>query len=532
MLQLMRKHAKNWLMKVVLGIIIIVFVFYFGSMRERQVTETVAEIDGSLIAYAEFQREYQSLLDFYRQRYGDNLTEDLLKKMNPKQQAFNNLINRAIILSKADELKLNVSDDELKTSILSYPAFQRNGVFDNNLYQQALRYQRMTPEDFEAIQSRALKTGKLERLIKESAKVSDKEVRDFYNTQNRKVNVTFVEIATDALKTKVQPSGEDLEKYLEEHSEEFRMPQRAKIEYIIFKGESFAGIANISDEDIEEYYDYHENEFEDNGAIKLLPEVRDRIISKLRSIKGMDTAFKEAAEAHDTIYQEENFEEYAGKKGLEIKTSEFFRDGPLTGQLAGLQDLGEYIFNLEEGDLGHVFSDSNGHYVFRLVSLKPPYKPALVEIEGKVKKSYVKSESIKLCREKAEDILGRLKAGADMVKLSRAEGLKLSETGLFLPGPDIPKIGYSPDMEEALIKISGKKPYPDNIFFVNGKYIVIKFKEEGKLDEKEWEAKKDSIKDYLLSLKEETYFLSWLEGTKRNMADKKRLKILKRAEDL
>ncbi|MBW2673708.1 MAG: SurA N-terminal domain-containing protein [Deltaproteobacteria bacterium] len=33
MLQLMRKHARNWLMKVVLGIIIIVFVFYFGSMR-------------------------------------------------------------------------------------------------------------------------------------------------------------------------------------------------------------------------------------------------------------------------------------------------------------------------------------------------------------------------------------------------------------------------------------------------------------------------------------------------------------------
>ncbi|MCK4534093.1 MAG: SurA N-terminal domain-containing protein, partial [Syntrophobacterales bacterium] len=505
--------------------------FYFGSMRERQVTETVAEINGSLIAYAEFQREYQSLLDFYRQRYGNNLTDDLLKKMNPKQQAFNNLINRAVILSKADELKLDVSDNELKASILSYPAFQRNGIFDNNLYQRTLRYQKLTPEDFEVIQKKALKIEKLKRLIKESAKVSDKEVRDIYNTQNRKINVNFIEIATDDIKVK-GPSEEDLEKYLEEHSEEFRMPQRATIEYIIFKGESFAGIANISDEDIEEYYDYHKNEFEDNGKIKLLPEVRDRIVSKLKSTKGMYTAFEEAKKAHDTIYQEENFEEYAGEKGFSIETLEFFRDVPLTGQLAGIQNLGEYVFNLEEGDLGRVFSDSNGHYVFKLVSLKPSYKPGLGEIEGKVKKSYAKSESIKLSREKAKNILGRLKAGTDMVKLSRAEGLKLSETGLFLPGPSIPKIGYSPDMEETLIKISGKEPYPDNIFFVNGKYIVIKFKEEGKLDEKEWEAKKDSMKDYLLRLKEETYLLSWLEGTKKNMADKKRLKILKRAEDL
>ncbi len=525
----MRKHAKNWLMKVVLGIIIIVFVFYFGSMRGRQATETIAEIDGARIAYAEFRNEYQNLLDFYRQRYGDSLTDDLLKKMNPKQQAFDNLINRAIILSKADDLKLDVSDDELKASILFYPAFQRNGVFDNNLYQRALRYQRMTPEDFEAIQRRALKTGKLERLIKESVKVSDKEVRDIYNTQNRKININFIEID---LKAKAQPSGEELEKYLKKHGEEFRIPQRAVIEYIAFKGEDFADSADISDEEIKEYYDYNKGEFEDNGKTKPLSEARNRIVSKLKSIKGMDAAFEEAKTAHDTIYQEENFEEYAGGKGLSIEISEFFRDTPLTGQLAGIQGLGEYVFSLEEGDLGRVYSNGSGHYIFRLVSLKPSYIPKLREVAKKVKKNYTDSESIKLSRKKAEEMLGLLKNGMDMVKLSRDNGLKLSETGLFLPGPSIPKIGYSQELEEALIRISKKEPCPDHVFFVNGKYIVIRFKEEGRLDEKGWEAKKDSIKNYLLSLKEERYLLSWLEGAKETMISKGKLKILKKVEDL
>jgi len=529
MLQLMRIHAKNWLMKVVLGIIIIVFVFYFGSMRERQATETIAEIDGSRIAYAEFRTEYQNLLDFYRQRYGDNLTDDLLKKMNPKQQVFDNLINRAIILSKADDLKLDVSDDELKAFILSYPAFQRNGVFDDKLYQRVLRYQRITPEDFEIAQRRALKTGKLERLIKESAKVSDKEVRDIYNTRNRRININFMEID---LKAKAQPSEEDLKRYLEEHGEEFRIPQRAVIEYIAFKGESFADSADISDKEIEEYYDYNKSDFKDNGKIKPLPEVKNRIVSRLQSTKGMDMAFEEAKKAHDTIYQEENFEEYAGKKGLAIETSEFFRDSPLTGQLAGIQDLGEYAFNLEEGNLGRVFSDSSGYYIFRLVSLKPSYIPELRKVTKKVEKSYTESESIKLSKKEAEDILGHLKNGMDMAKISRDKGLKVSETGLFLPGPSIPKIGYSQELEEALIRISEKEPCPDNVFFVNGKYIVIRFKEEGRPDEKEWEAKKDSIKDYILRFKEERYLLLWLEGTREDMFSKGKLKILKKVEDL
>ena len=349
MLQLMRKHAKNWLMKVVLGIIVIVFVFYFGSMRGRQQTETIAEIDGSRIVYAAFRTEYQNLLDFYRQRYGDNLTDDLLKKMNPKQRAFDTLINRAIILSKADDLKLDVSDDELKASIIAYPAFQRDGSFDNTLYQRALRHQRMTPEDFEAIQRKALKTGKLERLIKESAKVSDKEVRDIYNTQNRKINVHFIAIPSDTFKVKEQPSETDLEQYLKEHGEEFRIPQSAVIEYLVFKGESFTDTADVSDEEIEEYYDYHTGEFEDNGKTKPLSEVRSDIVSTLKSTKGMDAAFEAAKKAHDTIYQEENFEEYAKKDGLAIERSEFFRDTPLSGQLAGIPGSGRIYIRSGRG---------------------------------------------------------------------------------------------------------------------------------------------------------------------------------------
>jgi len=532
MLQLMRKHARNWLMKVILGIIIIVFVFYFGSMRGRKITETIAEIDGIRIAQAEFQREYQNLLDFYLQRYDNNLTDEMLKKLNVKQQAFERLINQAVILLKADELKLDVSDEELKESILSYPAFQKNGVFDNNLYQWALRHQRLTPEDFEAIQARMLKIEKLEKLIKESAKVSDKEIRDIYDARNRKINVNFIKISTDTVNTTTRPSEEELEKYLEEHGDEFRVPQKATIEYIVFKGESFATTENISDEEIENYYDYHENEFEDNGTVKPLPEVRDTIISRLRAIKGMDTAFREATQAHDTIYQDENFQEYAGKHSLRIETSEFFRGTPVTGQLADLQELSGYVFGLEEGDLGHVFSDSKGHYVFRLVSLKPSYIPGLGEIADTVRKSYIASESIKAARGKAKTILDRLKTGTDIAKLSREEGLRVSETGLFLPGPDIPKIGYSPELTEVLLTMSEKNPLPDNVFFIDGNYIVVTFKEERALDEKEWEANKDSLRNYLLRLKQEQYFMSWLEGTKKRMADKKRLKILRRVEDL
>ncbi len=532
MLQLMRKHAKNWLMKVILGIIIIVFVFYFGSMRGRQETETIAMIDGSRIAYADFREEYQNLLEFYRQRYGEYLTDELIKQLNLKQQAFDSLLSQAVTMSKADELKLEVSDEELQAFIFSHPAFQRNGTFDNDLYQRALRYQRMTPETFEAVQRRALKIEKMERLIRESAKVSEQEVYEIYRLQNREVNVNFIRIPIDTGTVKEDPSQEALETYLTEHGEEFRIPQKASIRYIVFEGKSFAGTADISEKEIEDYYEYNKDEFTDDEKVKPLSKVRSEIFSTLRSSKGMDTAFDEAKTAHDTIYQEENFEEYAEERGFTGETAELFRNVPPTGRLAEVQGLGEYAFGLREGDLGRLFSDDTGYYLFKLVSLKPSYIPELQEVRGKVRESYVQTMAEQAAKETAENILSRLKNGTSMKKISRKEGLKMSETGLFLPTPEIPEIGYSPEMEGALFEISEGYPYPDKVFLVDKSYVVIGFQEEGKLDEEKWMEQKDLMKASLLKLKGENYFLSWLEGAKNEMVEEGRLKILKNVVDL
>jgi len=44
----------------------------------------------------EFRKEYENLLELYRRQYGENLTEEQLKKLNLKQVAVDNLINQAV----------------------------------------------------------------------------------------------------------------------------------------------------------------------------------------------------------------------------------------------------------------------------------------------------------------------------------------------------------------------------------------------------------------------------------------------------
>ncbi|MBE3085072.1 MAG: SurA N-terminal domain-containing protein, partial [Bacteroidetes bacterium] len=89
MLRFLRKHARGWFMIAVIGIIIIVFVLYFGSGGRGSHASAIAIVDGKVISEAEFHNEYGKMLDIARQRLGERLTPEILKKMDLKQTAYN-----------------------------------------------------------------------------------------------------------------------------------------------------------------------------------------------------------------------------------------------------------------------------------------------------------------------------------------------------------------------------------------------------------------------------------------------------------
>lgn len=533
MLSLMRKHAKNWLMKVILGIIIIVFIFYFGSMRGRQQAETVAVIDNNRITYAEYQKEYQNLLDYYYEQYGADLTDDVLRSLNLKQRALDNLIDQIIILSQADLLNLEVSDAELRESIYSYPVFQRNGVFDKELYERRLRYQRLTPEEFESIQKRMLTTNKLERLIKESVKVSEQEVFDIYTIQNEQINVEFLSIRASEFLTTLDRSEDRLKEYFDAHVEDFRVPETIFLKYVAFRGDDYARTMEIPDSEIADYYSFHQDQFtNDAGVVTPLEEVTDDIKETLKQMKGLDRAYDEAKQAHDIIYQEENFQAYAAEHKWNVHEIPVSSAADFPEELAALRDLSEYVFTSVEGDLLPVVSDEKARYLFWVERVRPSYIPDFADARKDITEQYTAEESRNLCMKKGEALLEDLKEGADLADLARTEHLTLSETGFFIPNPEIPGIGYSPDLGQALYELREGNPYPDMPYFVGEDCIIVKLKEAGKLDDQDWNNKKALLARYIRKLKEEHYFKSWLDATRQTMIDDGLIKIVKNTEEL
>lgn len=531
MLKFFRKHARGWFMLVFMAIIIFVFVLYFGTDRGSRAANALAIVDGVPISEAEYYSEYSKMTDAVRARYGGALTADMLKQMNLKKAAYDNLINRQIIIAKARDLKLQVSDDELKQMIMTMPALQTDGKFDNYKYKQLLRFNKLSAEDFEASQKINLAAGKIEAIIQEGIKVSDQEVLDLYSMQNQKINLAFVQISDKDFSGRINPTTSALENYLKNNGNAFRIPEQVKIKYLYFAGDVFSS-GEISSSDIKDYYSQHKDNYKGkDGKPMGLEQATPAIIKELKQGRGVQNAFSEAKKAHDTIYQKNNFDAYAAENNLKVHTADFFPLNKPPQTLAAVKDLAEQLSGLQKNDISKVLNGGNGYFVIYIDDHKAAYTPQLKDIVDEVRKEYIKSEQDKIAGEEASAMLEKLQKGESLEKLA-GKSLKIQETGLFQPGSVIPKLGSHPEAMEMLLSLSLKHPYAEKPLKIDNTYVIFKLKEMSALETKDFEAKKDIYRKVAMNLKREEAMKSWLEGNKTAMIQEKRLKINKDAKDL
>src|ERR1044071_458491 len=112
MLDRMRRH-KNWL-KWSLAIVVVSFVLlYIPSFLNESGgaagNSVVATVDGRDITAAQFRRVYQQQMQQYRQSYGANVDERLLKQLGIDQRIVQQMIQEEASLAEAGRLGIGAS---------------------------------------------------------------------------------------------------------------------------------------------------------------------------------------------------------------------------------------------------------------------------------------------------------------------------------------------------------------------------------------------------------------------------------------
>lgn len=172
MLKVLRTHAKYFYF--LFFIVILSFIFWgVGTVDQTGVAEIAAEVGKYKITAEEYWKTYENVLHFYREIYKDKFDEEMEKKMKLRERVLDSMINDRVLLIAAKDAGIRISDDELHEAITQEPAFMRNGVFDNNVYLNRLRLNRITVEAYESLKRQELTLSKIRRLIELSVDITD-----------------------------------------------------------------------------------------------------------------------------------------------------------------------------------------------------------------------------------------------------------------------------------------------------------------------------------------------------------------------
>lgn len=202
MMDFLRKHTRTIFLITITGFIAGAFVgfgsYLFGS---RSPADAVLVIDGKGVPY----KRYANLLNRSIENLRENKQEVTDEVINQKkQEVLQDLIQEEVLSEQAKKYGITVSDAELANAIQRYPAFQRDGRFDRNMYFQVL-YQmlRTTPKEFEESQRKQIAISKLRFLLSMSVLISDPELRFEYARANGGKMTNF-EKEKDAFKEKLR----------------------------------------------------------------------------------------------------------------------------------------------------------------------------------------------------------------------------------------------------------------------------------------------------------------------------------------
>jgi len=519
MLNIMRKHAGSWLIKVILGVIVVVFVFWgVGSYRSRQESR-IAVVNGEVIALDEYRNAYQRLEDQYRSQFGDALNRDLLESLNLKEQALEQLINRRLLLQEADRLGLRVSDDELIRAIQGVSAFQENGRFSSRRYQRMLALNRMSPEMFEESMRQELLVEKMQDIILGNVKVSEAEVLERYKWQERQVRAAYVAFAPAAYESDLEISPEAVENYFSTHQNSYEIPPKVQVSYARFGFDDYKDDVEISQEEVEAYFERNREEYGTPKKVRArhilfgvdpdaTEEQREAARNKAWVVMEQAKAGKDFAELAKTYSDDPGSKEKGGDLGF------FTKDRMV-------EPFSEAAFAMEPGDVSEPVLTRFGWHVIKVEAVQEAKTPSLGEVEDQIREELVAEAAKRFAYNKAETFYDAAYQTNHIGDVSAPKDVDVQKTAFFARNESVEGVGQSREFAQVAFTLD-EGEISEPVALSDGYYILevidrkaaqipelSSVREEVKKDVtqiKADEAAREKAEAFLASIKEGTAF--------------------------
>jgi peptidyl-prolyl cis-trans isomerase D len=271
--------------------------------------------------------------------------------------------------------------------------------------------------------------------------VSDTELEQAFRLRREEVRAAWALVELGPIVAGANATDEELTAYLTQHPDEFRQPDRRRVQYVTLSPKDYP--ATVTDAEVEKYYTDHVAEFETPRQVRAA-----HVLARVPETGGSAGEDKARAKIVDVIRRAKAGADF-GKLAQEI--SEDSATAPRGGDL-GLVGKGEMVpefekalFALKKGEVSaEPVRTPFGFHAIKAMDIQEGGRKALKDVAPQIKSRLVAEAGDRAARAKADELRGPLQAAPDFMAEAKKLGLQPIETtmakvdrtaGLAAPDP-------------------------------------------------------------------------------------------------
>ncbi|HEX7812701.1 MAG TPA: SurA N-terminal domain-containing protein [Burkholderiales bacterium] len=438
MFEFVQKH-KRWMQGALLVIIVPSFALFGIDVyfRNSGTGGAVAKVGNASISELEYSQALRQAQERMREMMRDNPDPAVLNSPQFKESVLNELVDRKVALNQARKSGMAVSAPDLQKMITQFEVFRdESGKFSVERYRQLLKNQGMSEKAFEEDLKNGVMLGQAQNVYAGSSFVPDSVVERLMRIREQEREVSQIVFNPADYLKQVKVSASDVEKYYADHKDEFVIPERAKIEFVLLSMDAAERSVQFSDDELKKIYD------ESKEARFVTPEERhaSHILIAAPATASAEEKARAKAKAEDLFKQVKaapaRFAELARKNSEDPGSAEKGGDLGSFGRGLMVKPFDDALFSMKPGDIAGPVETQYGYHIIRLDGIQggqvTPFekvKPQLADEARKAKAGKAFSEAAEKFNDMVYEQFDSLQPVAEALKLTVQKSDWVSRTG-------------------------------------------------------------------------------------------------------
>lgn len=396
LLESFRTH-KRWLMFIAMVLIIPSFVVTGIYSYNRMVSDdgALAKVDDESILPQQFDQEKRKQLDNLRARLGDQFRANILDSQDARAMVLRNLMTERSLQGESAKEFVEISEATVIDMIKSFPAFQENGKFSKERYENYLRGTGQSDEYFVYTIRKDLSRQLLAGGVARSAVAPETLAKRISTMLVEEREIKLHTIGLENYIEKIQITDEEAKTYWQNNQKAFELPDEIDVEYVVFTPELFKNV-EPNEEESRAFYDQNQNRFK-------VAETRRASHILINFEKGKEAALKTAEQLLAQVKKNpKSFAQVAKKNSQDPGSAtaggdlNFFRKGAM------VPAFDKAVFEAKKGDIVGPVETNFGYHIIYVTDVKPEHVRTYEESRPEIVELYKEQEAQKKFAEEAE----------------------------------------------------------------------------------------------------------------------------------